>query len=80
MELEQLEKEAKLGAIKEVKNMLLRSGHLEKVDRYKSRTVRKKASLEAQLKTAMQNQLDGVRVGQTQLENSLNETRYINVL
>lgn len=80
MELEQLEKEAKLGAIKEVKNMLLRSGHLEKIDRYKNRTVRKKASLEAQLKTAMQNQLDGVRVGQKQLENSLNETRDTNVL
>lgn len=73
MELQELESEAKLAAIKDIKNMLLRPGQLEKVDQFKHRVARKKASVEAQLKTAMQNQLDGVRVGLRQLEISINE-------
>lgn len=73
MELQELESEAKLAAIKDIKNMLLRPGQLEKVEQFKHRVSRKKASVEAHLKTAMQNQLDGVRVGLRQLEISLNE-------
>lgn len=82
MELKQLDAEAKLAAIKDVKNMLQRPGQLEKVDQYKHRVSRKKASVEAMLKTAMQNQLDGVRVGLRQLESCLTDikdidTRYV---
>lgn len=78
MELKQLEAEAKQAAIKDVKNMLQRPGQLEKVDQYKHRVSRKKVSVEAQLKTAMQNQLDGVRVGLKQLETCLTEIKEVN--
>uniref|UniRef100_A0A6B2ECA6 Putative exocyst complex subunit sec6 n=1 Tax=Phlebotomus kandelakii TaxID=1109342 RepID=A0A6B2ECA6_9DIPT len=71
MDLQELEREAKELAIRDVKNMLPRSGQLEKVDQYRNRISRKKASVESQLKTAMQNQLDGVRVGLKQLESCL---------
>lgn len=77
MELKQLEEESKLAAIKDIKNMFQRPGQLEKVDQYKNRVGRKKASVEAMLKTAMQNQLDGVRVGLKQLESSLNDIKEI---
>lgn len=77
MDLSQLEAEAKLAAIKDVKNMLQRPGQLEKVDQYKHRVGRKKASLEAMLKTQFQNQLDGVREGLKQLEGSVSEIKEI---
>lgn len=77
MDLEQLDEEAKLAAIKDVKNMLQRPGQLEKVEQYRHRICRKKASVEALLKTAMKNQLDGVRVGLQQLESCLLDIREI---
>lgn len=79
MELQELDSEAKLGAIKDIKNMLLRSSQLEKVDLYKQREGRKKASLEAQLKTAIQNQLDDDGLGQKQLENSMTAIQEIDI-
>ena len=69
--LQKLEEEAKATATKQVVNMLQRPGQLEKVEQYKRRISRKKASVETMLKTAMQGQLDGVRVGFDQLQNSL---------
>lgn len=47
------------------------------VEQYKRRVSRKKASVEAMLKTAMQSQLDGVRVGLDQLQVSLTEIKDI---
>ncbi|XP_063975126.1 exocyst complex component 3 [Diachasmimorpha longicaudata] len=70
-DLQKLEEEAKATATKHVINMLQRPGQLEKVEQYKRRIGRKKASVETMLKTAMQSQLDGVRVGFHQLQNSL---------
>lgn len=73
MDIEQLEKEAKAAAAKHVINMLQRPGQLEKVDQFKKRVSRKKISVEAMLKTAMQSQLDGVCVGLNQLSTALQD-------
>ncbi|KAK3912373.1 Exocyst complex component 3 [Frankliniella fusca] len=75
--MDKLEAEARATATKHVINMLQRPGQLEKVEQYKRRVSRKKASVEAMLKTAMQSQLDGVRVGLDQLQVSLSEIKDI---
>ncbi|XP_054282990.1 exocyst complex component 3 [Macrosteles quadrilineatus] len=77
MELEKLENEAKATAAKHVINMLQRTGQLEKVDQFKRRVSRKKISVEAMLKTAMQSQLDGVCVGLNQLSTALQDIQEI---
>uniref|UniRef100_A0A1B6L8Z3 Exocyst complex component 3 n=1 Tax=Graphocephala atropunctata TaxID=36148 RepID=A0A1B6L8Z3_9HEMI len=77
MDIEKLENEAKAAAAKHVINMLQRSGQLEKVDQFKRRVSRKKISVEAMLKTAMQSQLDGVCVGLNQLSTALQDIQDI---
>ncbi|KAI4484165.1 hypothetical protein M0804_007621 [Polistes exclamans] len=69
--LQKLEEEAKARATQHVTNMLQRPGQLEKIEVYKRRISRKKASVETMLKSAMQSQLDGIRVGFEQLQSSL---------
>ncbi|XP_014206015.1 exocyst complex component 3 [Copidosoma floridanum] len=76
-DLHLLEENAKTAATKHVINMLQRPGQLEKVEHYKRRMERKKASVETMLKTAMQSQLDGVKVGFDQLQNSLSNIKII---
>ncbi|KAF5273381.1 hypothetical protein FQR65_LT04673 [Abscondita terminalis] len=73
----QLEKDAKASATHSVINMFQRPGQLEKVEQYKRRLVRKKASVEALLKSAMQSKLDGVRVGLNQLILSLGTVKKV---
>lgn len=70
-DLQKLEEEAINRGTKYVTNLVQRPGQLEKIDMYKRRISRKKASVETMLKTAMQSQLDGVRVGFEQLQSSL---------
>ena len=72
-EVERLESEARAKAAKHVANMLARPDQLEKVHQLTWRVSRKKASVEAMLKTAMQSQLDGVRTGLNLLERALGD-------
>ncbi|GIY80455.1 exocyst complex component 3 [Caerostris darwini] len=77
-DMNQIESEAAATAAKHVANMLQRPDQLEKVDKYMQREVRKKASVDGVLKTAMQTQLDGVQTGLCQLEAASNEIQEIN--
>jgi len=77
MEFNQLELEAQKKAAKYVGNMLHTPDKLEKVHQLKWNVTRKKASVEAMLKTAMQSQLDGVKTGLGQLETALAEMKDI---
>ncbi|XP_030762486.1 exocyst complex component 3 [Sitophilus oryzae] len=69
---------AKSSATSKIVNMFNRPGQLEKIDQIKQQFTRKKASVEALLKSAMQQQLDGVRVGISQLHNCLEQSTEIN--
>ncbi|XP_042907612.1 exocyst complex component 3 isoform X2 [Parasteatoda tepidariorum] len=76
--MNQIEQEAATTAAKHVANMLQRPDQLEKVEKYMHREMRKKASVDGVLKTAMQTQLDGVQTGLSQLEAALAEIKEIN--
>ncbi|KAJ8914761.1 hypothetical protein NQ315_013264 [Exocentrus adspersus] len=65
--MKNLEAAAKASAVSKVINTFNRPGQLDKIDQIKQRYSRKKASVEALLKSAMQQQLDGVRVGLSEL-------------
>ncbi|KAM3964126.1 exocyst complex component Sec6 [Aphomia sociella] len=75
--MDEIEEEAKAAAEKMVMNMMQRPGQLEKVEQYKKRITHKKASIEAQLKSAVQGKLDGVSVGLKQLQECLDDVQEI---
>nr|CAG4649196.1 EOG090X03GO [Scapholeberis mucronata]SVE93521.1 EOG090X03GO [Scapholeberis mucronata] len=73
MNVELLQEEAILAASLSLSSMLQRPDQLEKVEQYKQRVTRKKNSVEAMLKTAVQSQLDGVVSGLHQLQTALTD-------
>ncbi|XP_059046344.1 exocyst complex component 3 [Achroia grisella] len=77
--MDEIEEEAKAAAEKMVMNMMQRPGQLEKVEQYKKRITHKKASIEAQLKSAVQGKLDGVSVGLKQLQECLDDVQEISL-
>ncbi|KAJ8721527.1 hypothetical protein PYW07_002302 [Mythimna separata] len=77
--MDEIEEEAKAAAEKMVMNMMQRPGQLEKVEHYKKRITHKKASIEAQLKSAVQGKLDGVSVGLKQLQECLEDVQQVSL-
>lgn len=59
--------------------MVQRADQLEKIEQFKRRIVRKKASVEAMLKTAVSESTNGVRNGLTQLRCSLKDINDIRI-
>lgn len=75
--MQKLDQDAKESATNHVIKMLQRPGTLEKVEQYKRRLGRKRGSVEALLKSAMQSQLDGVRTGLNQLQTCLLDVKKV---
>lgn len=77
VDIQKWKAEAHENAAKTMANMLQHPDSLDKVEQWRRRYMRNKASAEARLKTAVQSQLDGVKTGLYQLHSGLHEIKEI---
>lgn len=77
IDLADLEVQAKANALKQACTMLQRPDQLDNIEQYKKRILRKKAMTDAQLKTALQSQVEGVRDALTSLKNSVTDLNQV---
>ncbi|XP_048590659.1 exocyst complex component 3 [Nematostella vectensis] len=77
IDLQNAKAEAHENAAKLVATMLQNPDSLDKVEQWRRRVMRNKASVEARLKTAVQSQLEGVRTGLGQLQGALQDIKQI---
>lgn len=70
LDMKVIEAEARESAKKHVATIIKKHGKLEKVDQIKRKIIRQKGSVEAQLKSAIQQQLDGVHIGLEKLKDA----------
>lgn len=75
--MQELESEAKQSAKKHVVATIKKHGKLEKIDQIRRKLKRQKGSVEAQLKSAMQQQLDGIHVGLKELNSMHDEIKIV---
>lgn len=80
MDFDQINKDAEIAAKKSLVNMLRTPGQLEKIEQLKNRIIRKKSSLDTELKMVMHSQLDEVMFGMRQLSDTLNDVGKIRAL
>ncbi|CAH0561855.1 unnamed protein product [Brassicogethes aeneus] len=78
LNMKEAEASAKEKATRQVITMFQRPGQIEKIEQYKRRVARQKASFEALSKSASQKQIDGVRKALTMLKKCSETVKEIN--
>ncbi|VDM41488.1 unnamed protein product [Toxocara canis] len=77
MDAEAVQKEAYAAALVHVAQLLQRSDQLEKLDSLKKRADRKKAAVEAMLRTGVQSQLEGIRAAIGHLSSTVEDIKAV---
>uniref|UniRef100_A0A914CXN7 Exocyst complex component 3 n=1 Tax=Acrobeloides nanus TaxID=290746 RepID=A0A914CXN7_9BILA len=72
-----IEKQAEQAALSQVASMFQRPEQLEKLDMLRKRAVRKKAAVEAMLRTGVQSQLEGIRTAISHLHTASDDIKEI---
>lgn len=77
MNASSVEREAEAAALRHAASLFQRPDQLEKLDSQKKRADRKKAAVEAMLRTAVQSQLEGIRTAMNHLQSARSDVGLI---